>query len=150
MTTRIWIFRIATGLLLLAGAGGCSRSVPEHQIVTAVDGEVRLPASLVKDGDAHFFTYKLDDKNINFFARTAASGKLLTHFDACYSCYQYKRGYLQKEREVVCMACQIGFDLDQDQWDWVGPCVPVTLQSRIRDDALVISVEKLENGARLF
>jgi len=144
------ILSTAVGLMILTGIVACAPQAPEHPLVTAVDGEVRIPVAQVNDGDAHFFTYKQGDRNINFFARTDGSGKILTHFDACYSCYKYKKGYVQEDREVVCIACRIGYDLDQEIWDWVGPCVPVTLKSEIVGGILVVTEKKLKKGAKLF
>lgn len=136
--------------LLLLGALGCSSQAPEHPLVKQVKGEVIIPIGLVDDGEAHFFTWKYGEKNVNFFARTDGSGKLRTHFDACYSCYKYKEGYVQEGREVVCIACRIAYNLDVEVWDWVGPCVPVTLKSRVRNGNLVIALDRLEKGAKLF
>ena len=146
---RLAIF-ITSSLILLEGITACSSKGSKYPIVMPVDGEVHISTALVNDGNTHFFTFQLGDKYINFFARTDATGKVLTHFDACYSCYRYKEGYVQEGREVVCTACQIGFKLDQEEWDWVGPCVPVTLQSKVKDGVLVITEKKLELGAKLF
>jgi len=150
MRTQRQALSLVVGLVLMLGISSCSKQAPEHLVVSPEDGEVHIPVSQVSDGNAHFYTFKQGHKNINFFARIDASGQLLTHFDACYSCFKYKEGYVQKNREVVCLACRIGFDLDVEVWDWVGPCVPVTLNSQLAGGDLVISVSRLEKGARLF
>lgn len=147
---RLWARIIAPCLLLMAGLTACSGKGPRHPIVPPEEGAVRIAVAQVNDGDAHFFTYQGGNKDIYFFARTDNTGKILTHFDACYSCYKYREGYVQEGREVVCTACQIGFKLDQEEWDWVGPCVPVTLQSKVKDGVLIITEKKLARGAKLF
>ena len=145
---------IAVLLVALTGIAACSKQAPVYPFVEVVagenGGEVRIPTADVSDGDAHFFTCRLGDKNINFFVRTDADGRLLTHFDACYNCYKYRMGYVQEDRQVVCLACRIAYDLNESEWDWVGPCVPVSLKSRIEEGMLVITARKLESGARLF
>lgn len=133
--------------LLLAG---CSKQAPEHTIVQATGDVVKIPIEEVNDGSVHFYTYKLDGKNINFLVRTDGKGKLHTHFDACYSCYQYKKGYRVKEPYIVCIACTLKYHLDEELWDFIGPCAPITLKSSIEGDHLVIERERLERGKKLF
>ena len=129
---------------------GCERQAPQHQVLAPQDGRVNILLTAVNDGGVHFFTYRHGGKNINFFVRTDGSGKLQTHFDACYSCFKYKLGYVRQGNQVVCIACRIGYDLDDAVWDYIGACAPISLKSRIAGKHLVISQSRLEKGRKLF
>ncbi len=95
------------GLLLLLM--GCEDRAPEHPLVEPTGEAIILPLALVNDGEVHFFTYKSGGRNINFFVRRDGAGKLHTHFDACYSCFKYKMGFVHEGDRVVCLACRIGY-----------------------------------------
>jgi uncharacterized membrane protein len=129
---------------------GCQRQAPQYPIVVATAERVKIRLADVNNGAVHFFTYKHGEKNINFFVRTDGTGKLQAHFDACYSCFKYKLGYVREGNEMVCIACRIGYDLDDVVWDYVGACAPINLKSRIVGDHLVIKQSRLEKGQRFF
>lgn len=137
-------------LCALLGLAGCSRQPPEHQLVVSRDDAVAIPLTTVNDGRVHFFTYKFENKNINFFVRTDWVGQLHAHFDACYSCFKYKLGYVWEGNQVVCIACRIGYNLDDSVWDYVGGCVPISLKSRLFRDHLLIKHSWLVKGKKLF
>ena len=136
--------------LALPMMAGCGRQAPEHPFVMPEADRVNIRLAAVNNGGVHFFTYKHGEKNINFFVRTDGSGKLQAHFDACYSCFKYKLGYVREGNQVVCIACRIGYDLDDVIWDYVGACAPINLKSRIVGDHLVIKQSRLERGKRFF
>jgi len=141
---------IAGFLLFALSASGCSGQAPEHTIVIASGNVVKLPLSEVNDGGVHFYTYKFTEKNINFFVRTDGKGNLQTHFDACYSCFKYKKGYVAEGEDVVCIACRLKYNLAVEIWDFIGPCAPINLKSHIKRDWLVIELSRLEKGRNLF
>ena len=141
---------LITILCLLQFAAGCSKQSPEHRIVVPVGDRVNISLDTVNDGGVHFFTYKWDGCNINFFVRTDGTGHLQAHFDACYSCFKYKLGYVQEGKEVVCIACRIGYRLEDVIWDYIGACAPINLKSRISDGYLTIRRSSLEKGKRFF
>lgn len=140
----------AFATLLLVFGAGCHSKAPEHEVVTAQGGFIRLDLQRVGDGNAHFFTYHHDSRNVNFFIRTDGEGTLRAHFDACYSCFKYKRGYVQQSNQVVCIACRIGYDLNTPVWDYVGACVPITLKCRTEGSELVLQRQAIEKGSRFF
>jgi len=141
-----------TGVLLCAFLVliGCTRQAPEHPIVIADGDAVRIPLKEVDDGGVHFYTYKPEEKNINFLVRTDGKGRLHTHFDACYSCYKYKMGYKVDGVNILCIACALKFSLAEEAWDFIGPCAPINLKNAIKDNFLVVDVSRLEKGKRLF
>ena len=144
-TLRIMMLWLAISLL-----AGCERQVPEHPIVVPRGDRVSIPLAAVNDGGVHFFTFKHEGKNVNFFVRTDGSGNLQAHFDACYSCFKYKLGYVHEGDQVVCIACRIGYDLADVVWDYIGACAPINLKSRIAGQYMVIKRSWLEKGERFF
>ena len=144
-TLRIMMLWLVISLL-----AGCERQAPEHPIVVPRGDRVSIPLAAVNDGGVHFFTFKHEGKNVNFFVRTDGSGKLQAHFDACYSCFKYKLGYVHEGDQVVCIACRIGYDLADVVWDYVGACAPIILRSRAGGDQLEIRCAWLEKGGRFF
>ncbi|KJS28944.1 MAG: hypothetical protein VR64_22060 [Desulfatitalea sp. BRH_c12] len=139
-------------LLVFAALLGstCTQKAPEYPVVQEQDGRVAIRLSIIDDGGVHHFTYKHDDKNINFFIRTDVTGKLQAHFDACYSCFKYKLGYVREGPQVVCIACRIGYDLVDEVWDYIGACAPISLRSKVVGEALVIERKHLEAGQKYF
>ena len=142
---KMLILGLAVSLL-----AGCGRQAPEHAVVVADGNLVNIRLASVNNGGVHFFTYKYDGKNVNFFIRTDGTGRLQAHFDACYSCFKYKLGYVREGNEVVCIACRIGYNLYDVIWDYVGACAPINLKSRIDGNHLVIRRSWLEKGKKLF
>ena len=80
---------------------GCARQAPEHHLVSAQDGRIEIVLDEVNDGRTHFYTYKHQGKNVNFFIRTDGEGTIRAHFDACYSCFKYKLGYVQEDENFL-------------------------------------------------
>ena len=147
MTANMTMIGVLCALQILIA---CSRQAPQYQIVVPEGDAVRIALEMINDGEVHFFTYQSEGKNINFFVRSDGTGRLQTHFDACYSCYKYKLGYVREDNQMVCIACRIGYDLDQTVWDYVGACAPILLNSRISDKQLIIRLTRLEKGKKLF
>ena len=129
---------------------GCGSQAPDHAIVTAQGDRVNIPLAAINDDGVHFFTFKHDGKNVNFFVRTDGTGHLQAHFDACYSCYKYKLGYVREGDQMVCIACRLGYHLDDVVWDYIGACAPIQLNSTITGDHLVIQLFRLIKGSRFF
>jgi len=136
--------------LVVALLAGCEQQAPQHSLVAPDGNQVKIRLTKVRGGGVHFFTYKFEGKNINFFVRTDGTGKLQTHFDACYSCFKYKLGYVREGNQVVCIACRIGYNLNDVIWDYVGACAPININSRVGGDYLVIKQSSLEKGKKFF
>jgi uncharacterized membrane protein len=147
MTANMAMIGVLCALQILIG---CSNQAPQYQVVVPEGDAVLIALEMINDGEVHFFTYQSEGKNINFFVRTDGTGRLQTHFDACYSCYKYKLGYVREDNQMVCIACRIGYDLDQTVWDYVGACAPILLNSRISGKQLIIRLTRLEKGKKLF
>lgn len=144
-TLRFMSLWLAISLL-----AGCGRQAPEYPVVVPRGDRVSIPLADVNDGGVHFFTFKHEGKNVNFFVRTDGSGKLQVHFDACYSCFKYKLGYVHEGNQVVCIACRIGYNLADVVWDYIGACAPINLKSRVVGQQVLIKRSWLEKGGRFF
>jgi len=142
--------RNLTAALLLVLGWGCGGSAPEHQMVVAEEGAVRLQRATVDDGGVHFFTFLHDGKNVNFLIRRDGNGALHSHLDACYSCYKYKLGFVVEERNVVCIACRLAYHIDDEFWDYIGACAPIPIHHEVEEDDIVIEERLLVQAARYF
>lgn len=137
------------GLLLLA-LSGCSKQAPEYEIIVPVANRIKIPIKKVNDGKVHFYTYKFNGKNINFFVRTDGNKKLHTHFDACWSCYKYKLGFVVEGDHITCIACNFKYKLSEEFWDFIGACAPIPLRSRVKEAFIEIELGAIQKGERLF
>ncbi|NCO83018.1 MAG: hypothetical protein COZ31_03420 [Nitrospirae bacterium CG_4_10_14_3_um_filter_44_29] len=142
-------YRFLTLILVLILSVACSNLPKEHKVVTAKEGVISIPVSVVNDGKVHFYTYKKSWKRINFFIRTDRGGKLSTYFDACYTCYKKKKGYRIEGTDLVCNECGLKFRLADEVWENKA-CSPIMLKSQTDKEYLIIKTEDLEKGGKLF
>ncbi len=141
---------VVVALVGLGAAGGCGPAPPAHQVVEAHDGEVRIALAEVADGAVHFYTYDHDGTSVDFLVRTDGTGALQTHLDACYSCYQYRRGFVVEDDDLVCIACRLEYAIADEVWDFIGACAPISIHSEIHDRDLVIDRRLLDRAAKYF
>jgi uncharacterized membrane protein len=139
---------LCIGVISLS-VSGCSRLPAEHEIVTATDGRIVIPADKVNDGKVHFFTYKKAGKRINFFIRTTGTGNLSAYFDACYTCYKNRKGYRVEGNDLICNECNLKFALSEEVWE-NKDCRPIKIRSSVEGKNLILDVSSVEKGARLF
>ncbi|MCG6550908.1 MAG: DUF2318 domain-containing protein [Candidatus Magnetominusculus sp. LBB02] len=122
----------------------------EYKLVEGRDGAVTIPLKEINDGDVHFYTYKNKGTNINFFIRMDGKGSLHAHFDACFTCFKYKKGYKVEGTEIVCRECNTKFLLKEERWANKGGCVPIDISSEIIGANLVINIDKILKGEHFF
>ena len=60
------------------------------------------------------------------------------YLDACHSCYKYKRGFVVEEPELVCIACRLAYRIEDEAWDYIGACAPISIHSSLEGDKLAI------------
>ena len=142
----------ALAVLLLSAAtlAGCGPRPPEHRVVVAEGGAVRLPLAEVADGKVHFYTFLHDGRNVNFLVRTDGRGALHTHLDACYSCYRYRRGFVVEGADLLCIACRYTYPIADEVWDFQGACAPIPIRFAVEEGRLVVERAVLEKAARYF
>lgn len=138
------------GSFFLLHLTGCAKQAPEHPLVVPQGDVIKILVKDVYDGCVHFYTYKYNGKNINFFVRTDSKGKFHTHYDACYSCYKYKRGFRIAGADLLCIACNLKYSLYEAVWDFIGPCSPILLRSKVKKGFIVIKLSVIRRGKKLF
>ena len=138
------------GIFFLLFLTGCTKQAPEHPLVIPQDDLIKIPVEDVYDGSVHFYTYKYNKKNINFFVRTDSKGKLHTYYDACYSCYKYKLGFHITGSDLLCIACNLKYSLYETVWDFNGPCSPIVLRSKVKKGVVSIKLSVIRRGEKLF
>lgn len=141
---------VAVALIEAIAISGCGPKPPVHEVVEARDGEVRLALAEVDDGTVHFYTYDHDGASVNFLVRTDGDGALHAHLDACYSCYQYRRGFVVEDDALVCIACRLEYAIADEVWDFIGACAPISIHSEIDGHDLVIDRRLLDRAAKYF
>ena len=140
----------ATIVLILLATAACSPAPPLHHVVEVDADAVRIPLQEVSDGEVHFFTLVHRGKNVNFLVRTDGLGAQHTHLDACYACYRYKLGFVVEDSALVCTACRLEYRLEDEIWDYIGACAPISIHSSLEGDELVIEESILVRAARYF
>ena len=88
--------------------------------------------------------------HVDFLVRTDGEGVLHVHLDACYSCFQYRRGYVVEEDDLVCVACRLEYPIADEIWDFIGACAPIPIYAVVEADAVVIERRLLVKAARYF
>ena len=129
---------------------GCGKLPAEHKIIKSEEGEIRIDLSEIRDGRAHFFTYKKSGKRINFLVKTDGKENLSAYFDACFTCYKYKKGYRVEGTDLVCNECNLRFRLADERWDNSKGCSPILIKSRMDKDSFIIKADDIEKGGKLF
>jgi hypothetical protein len=126
-----------------------SARVSNAAVVTAQNGEIRIPIKTVEDGNSHFFAYATGGKTVTFFVMKAADGSVRTAFDACVACNHAKLGYRQEGKVVVCNNCGMGFT-PADIGKVTGGCSPIPIEKTSDGQMLVLKAKDLEAGVEYF
>jgi len=140
----------ALALAWALALAGCGPELPDHQVVTADGHVVRIPRVEVDDGQVHFFTYTTGGTQVDFLVRTDGTGALQAHLDACFSCYRYGMGFVVEEGSLVCRACRYEYAIEDEVWELIGACAPISIRSTPEGDDLVIERAVLDKAAKYF
>jgi len=128
----------------------CTEKGRSFDRVSASGDIVKIPLKSVSDGNVHFFTFASDKGKIHFFVRMDGAGNLHTHFDACYTCYKFDKGYRVEGTDLVCNECGYRFRLADEEWEDRGGCVPIGFPHTSDTKNLIIRVSDLLRGVKLF
>jgi len=145
---------IIAGLVVLAAAGvigwkAVGNSGGAYPTVAAKDGVVTIPVAQIEDGNAHYFSYRSGDAEVNFFVLKSHDGVIRAAFDACDVCYHAKKGYRQEGDSMVCNNCNMKFSSDLIN-EVKGGCNPAPIQRSIADGKIVIAAAELAQGGKYF
>jgi len=142
---RVWW--VALAILATCCCGGPHSKYP----VVKTDGpRLKILLKDVRDGKVHFFSFVSGKRSLDFFVRMDGADKLHACFDACFTCYKFKKGYRVDGTDLVCNECGTKFRLADETWKDVMGCVPVAIPSVAEGDYLTLSVADLQRGERLF
>lgn len=119
------------------------RMLSEPEVVSAQNGEVRIPLSKLADNDFHRFV--LSGTKVRFIVLKTSDGHVTTAFDACEICGS--QGYVYESGSLICLNCDA--DINVATISKGGGCNPVPLVSQVTGDSLVINAGDLsKEGAR--
>jgi uncharacterized membrane protein len=133
----------------LAPIAATQGHLPYPLVEADESGWIRLPVSTFDDYAAHYYTYMLNDRPIEFFVLKSADGIVRSAFNACDVCYRSLKGYGQEGQIMVCNNC--GSQFPADQINVVrGGCNPSPLERSVEDDDLVIHEDDIIVGVSYF
>jgi hypothetical protein len=133
-------------------AGPVSPATQGHDpypLVAATDGAVQLPLSTFDDYKAHFYTYMVNGRPVEFFVVKSQDGVVRAAFNACDVCFQAKLGYRQEGDVMICNNCGRRFPTDQIN-AVQGGCNPSPLTRTISGDSVIILGTDLAQGLSFF
>ncbi|HEX9859962.1 MAG TPA: Fe-S-containing protein [Nitrospirota bacterium] len=128
---------------------GCSGGRSGGERIKPVDGVFSIDTAGFAPGDVRSYRYDTGGKAIVFLVARTRGGEFKTAFDACVTCYPYKKGYECREGRVVCRQCGTAFELDE-LGAGKGNCIPIQIEHSLRDGKLMIDRAVIEEGVKLF
>ncbi|MCX8084420.1 MAG: DUF2318 domain-containing protein [Calditerrivibrio sp.] len=121
----------------------------KYKTVKESNGTISIPIKELETEKASFYRYKVNDKDIKFFAIKLKDGSIRTAFDACEICYPAKKGYSQQGEFMICNNC--GLKFHQSKIGVIaGGCNPSPLKSTITKDQILISTKELITHYKYF
>ncbi len=96
-------------------------------MLTAQNGEVRVPLSDLTDSSLHFYAADVNGTTIRFLIIHRTNGDYATALDACEICG--RQGYRQEGQNVVCRNC--GASIYIPSIGQPGGCNPVPVKSHV-------------------
>lgn len=114
------------------------------------NGTFVFPVSAFNDGKAQYFEYKHSPSEwIRFFVVKSTDGVIRAAFDACDVCYRQKKGYVQQEKNMICVNCGLKFRTDKVN-EVTGGCNPSALKRVIQGDKVIVTQQDVMTGLRFF
>lgn len=145
----VWVVAVL-GMLLAGAASVSAFSFGKYEKAKANGSVVTIPIAKVADGKAHFYKFEDGGREITFFMVKAADGSVKTAFDACDSCYKFKKGYEQQGDKMHCNNCNKNFPIDRLGPNATGGCNPGYLPHQVNGNNIAIRVDDLKGGMHYF
>jgi len=147
---RRWMFAAAftfvAVIMLLAADFVYARvaaAPPPAELLTATDGQVRVPTAEVNDGNLHMFRLVAGGSEIRFLIIKQPTGFGVA-LDACQICG--RAGYRQEGSNVICRNC--GAAIYIPTIGQSGGCNPIGVPSHIDGPDIVVDVPALAGAER--
>lgn len=110
--------------------------------VDALDGELRIPLTKARDGQAAFFRLADDGaESLRFFVVADANGGYQVALDDCGEC-RVKRGYRQENQAMVCNYCNKSFAIESLNHRSTR-CAPVPVPAAVESGQIVVRTSDL-------
>jgi len=142
LATGLFILSITAEFIYAKSTTELSNAVP----VSVVNGKVSIPVAAVNDGNLHRFSIEEDGVHVRFIVIRRPDQSLVAAFDACEICGN--QGYYQKGANVICKNCASAIFIPSIGVR--GGCNPIPIASQVEGDQLVIPVDKLVPGSKIF
>ena len=143
-----FLLRLTIFILMFASITACSEA-SKYKEVKPENGIVKIDVSSVNDGNAHYYSYKVDGKEVKFFLIKSNDGVIRAAFDACDVCYPQKKGYSQEGEFMVCNNCGQKFHSSKIN-EVKGGCNPSPLARKENGGVITISVADIKKGTFYF
>lgn len=124
-------------------------SVKSAEAPGDTEGTISFPLSDFSDGQAKYYAFDYQGKEMSFFILQSSDGVVRAAFNACDVCYQARKGYRQVGDFMVCNNCGQRFAsvrINEEK----GGCNPSPLERTITEDRIIISEADLAKGAFYF
>ncbi len=115
-------------------------------LVTAVEGEIHIPAGQVSDGELHRFAAVVQGTEVRFWIIQKPDGKLAALLDACEICGPV--GFYKNATGIICKNCAA--PINPQSVGQPGGCNPIPLAFREDRQTLLIKEADLTAGAHWF
>lgn len=138
----LFILTITAEFIYARSAVELSAAAP----LTVTGGVVRIPLSMVSDGDLHRFSIHSNGVTVRMIVIERPDHSIAAAFDACEICGS--KGYYQKGPNLICKNCASAINIPTVGIR--GGCNPVPIDSHVEGDHLVIDAGKLTEGVRYF
>jgi uncharacterized membrane protein len=145
------------GFLLLCGAvlsQTALKSMDNREVelspaepMTVAGEEILIPITTIEDGRLHRFAWTASDgTEVRFIVIKKSAASYGVGLDACDICGA--TGYYERKDGVVCKLCDVV--MNKSTIGFKGGCNPVPLAYRLREGAMVIQTENLEQEKTRF
>ncbi len=111
----------------------------QAKMLTAENGQVRIPLSELTDSSLHFYAADVNDTVIRFLVIHRLNGDYATALDACQICG--RQGYRQEGQNVICRNCAAAIYIPSIGES--GGCNPVGVKSRVEAGEVIVNVAAL-------
>jgi len=109
------------------------------RMLTAENGQVRIPLSELTDSSLHFYTADVNNSTIRFLIVHKLDGGYAVALDACQICGRV--GYRQDGQNVICRNC--GATIYIPSIGEKGGCNPVPVKSTVAEGEVIVDLSAL-------
>lgn len=116
---------------------------PPATEVTPQGNLVRIPISVIADGDVHFFSVDSNGTQLRFFVYHNTNGEYQTALDACMICG--RAGYRKEGSNLICRNCGAAVYLPSVGES--GGCNPIPVSSHVEGSDVVVDLSAFSLAA---